>query len=71
MSFLSHRPIIQPDRINLNSPSAAHAWEQKLHASQEQLRRAIAAVGDKASNVEKHLRGISTGSTGTDWDKPH
>ena len=70
MSFLPHRPlaqIVQADRINLHNPHAAAAWEQKLHADREQLRRAIAAVGDKASKVEKYLQAGSKG----DRDKPH
>ncbi|EJL78477.1 Protein of unknown function (DUF3606) [Polaromonas sp. CF318] len=70
MSFLSHRPVVQPDRINLHNPQAAAAWEQKLHADREQLRRAIATVGDKACNVEKYLQGKDSASAG-DRDKPH
>ena len=70
MSFLPHWPlaqIVQADRINLHNPHAAAAWEQKLHADREQLRRAIAAVGDKASKVEKYLHDGSKG----DRDKSH
>lgn len=76
MSFLSHRPVVQSDRINLNNPSAAQAWEQKLHADREQLRRAIATVGDKACNVEKYLQSHNA-DTGPDrtqapsGDRPH
>jgi hypothetical protein len=70
MSFLSHPPVVQPDRINLNNSSASTAWEQKLHASREQLRRAIATVGDKACNVEQYLRGKGGASNG-DRDTPH
>jgi len=70
MSFLPHRPLaqtVQADRINLHNPQAAAVWEQKLHADREQLRRAIAAVGDKASKVEKYLQD----GTARDGDKPH
>jgi len=70
MSFLSPPTVVQPDRINLNNPSATAAWERKLHTNREQLRRAIATVGDKASNVERYLRGHGT-ATGADGDKPH
>ena len=69
MSFLSHQPVVQADRINLHNPQAAAAWEQKLHADREQLRRAIAAVGDKASRVEKYLQGHA--ASAEDGDKPH
>jgi hypothetical protein len=51
------RPAIQPDRINLNDKANAYAWTLVLDVSQEQLRRAIAAVGDTAVNVKKYLRG--------------
>jgi|GEM_PF-811474 len=71
MSFLSHPPVVQPDRINLNNPSATAAWEQKLHANREQLRRAIATVGDKACNVEKYLQGTRASAFSGDRDKPH
>ncbi len=37
-------PGVQPDRIDVN-------------VSQEQLREAVAAVGDKAADVEMHLKG--------------
>jgi hypothetical protein len=70
MSFLSPPTVVQPDRINLNNPSATAAWERKLHASREQLRRAIATVGDKASNVERYLRGHNP-TAGADRDKTH
>jgi len=53
------RPAIQPDRINLNDKANAYAWTLVLDVSQEQLRRAIAAVGDTAVNVKKYLRGNS------------
>jgi len=69
MSFLSHQPVVQADRINLHNPQTAAAWEQKLHADREQLRRAIAAVGDKASRVEKYLQGHAASTE--DGDKPH
>jgi hypothetical protein len=69
MSFLSNQPI-EPDRINLHNPSAVAAWEKKLHTDREQLRRAIAAVGDKASNVDQYLHGKRSGAS-ADIDKPH
>lgn len=69
MGFLSLPPVVQPDRINLNNPSATAAWERKLHANREQLRRAIATVGDKACNVENYLKGRNASTA--DRDKPH
>ncbi|WP_411878405.1 DUF3606 domain-containing protein [Polaromonas sp. YR568] len=51
------KPAIQPDRINLNDKANTYAWTVVLDVSQEQLRRAIAAVGDTAGNVKNYLRG--------------
>jgi hypothetical protein len=57
--FLSQhaRPAIQPERINLNDKTNAQAWTLVLGVNLEQLRRAIAAVGDTGTNVKHYLRG--------------
>ncbi|WP_457278747.1 DUF3606 domain-containing protein [Polaromonas sp. P5_D5] len=47
----------QPARINLNDKATTAEWLRKLDVTQEQLREAVAAVGDKATNVEMHLKG--------------
>lgn len=47
----------QPERINLNDKATTAEWLKKLDVTQEQLREAVAAVGDKATNVEMHLKG--------------
>ena len=49
-------PGVQPERINLNDKATTAAWARKLDATWEQLREAVAAVGDKACNVEQHLK---------------
>ena len=51
------RPAIQPERINLNDKTNAQAWTLVLGVNLEQLRRAIAAVGDTGTNVKNYLRG--------------
>ncbi|MEO8020399.1 DUF3606 domain-containing protein [Polaromonas sp.] len=33
-------------------------WAKKLNVSDEQLREAIQALGDKATDVEMHLKGV-------------
>lgn len=45
------------ERIELQQPAQLEAWARKLDASAEQIREAVAAVGDKASDVEEHLKG--------------
>ena len=51
------QPGVQPDRIDINDPGACATWAKKLDSTKEQLRDAVAAVGDKAADVEMHLKG--------------
>ena len=50
-------PGVEPDRIDLEDEQAAAAWAKKLDTTPEQLREAVRAVGDKAADVEMHLKG--------------
>lgn len=51
------QPGVEPDRIDVNDPTACEQWARKLDATEEQLREAVAEVGDKATDVEMHLKG--------------
>jgi hypothetical protein len=44
-------------RIDLQNGASMHEWAKKLDATPEQLKEAVAAVGDLASDVEAHLKG--------------
>jgi hypothetical protein len=44
-------------RIDVQNESELREWARKLDASPEQIKEAIAAVGDSASDVEEHLKG--------------
>ncbi len=55
----------EPDRIDLNSDAARTEWATKLGVTQEQLKEAIRAVGDRATDVELHLKG-SRSTTNTE-----
>lgn len=57
MTSTHQQPGVQPDRINLNDKPGTEQWMKKLDVTNDQLREAIAAVGDKAANVELHLKG--------------
>lgn len=57
MTSTHQQPGVQPDRINLNDKPGTEQWMKKLDVTNDQLREAIAAVGDKATNVELHLKG--------------
>jgi hypothetical protein len=48
---------VQPDRIELSDPQALAQWAKQLDATPEQLREAVQAVGDRAADVEMHLKG--------------
>lgn len=50
-------PGVEPDRIDLNDPGAAAHWAKKLDTTVQQLRDAVATVGNVAADVEMHLKG--------------
>ena len=51
------QPGVEPDRIDVEDEQACAQWARKLDATEEQLREAVAAVGNKAADVEMHLKG--------------
>lgn len=44
-------------RIDVKSDEALAQWGKKLDVTAAQLKEAVAAVGDKAPDVEMHLKG--------------
>ncbi len=46
-----------PDRIAVSDPTSVAHWTKKLNVSEQQIQDAVAAAGDKASDVEMHLKG--------------
>ena len=48
---------VEPDRIDMNDPAACAQWAKKLDTTEQQLRDAVDAVGDRAADVEMHLKG--------------
>jgi hypothetical protein len=50
------------DRIDLNDQAACERWAKKLNVTHQQMREAIGAVGDNASDVEMHLKGVRSTS---------
>lgn len=50
--------MTQPDRIDVKDEQALQQWASKLDATPEQLREAVQAVGDRAADVEMHLKGV-------------
>ncbi len=56
------QPGVQPDRIPMDDEQALAQWAKKLDATPEQVREAVQAVGDKAADVEMHLKGARSTS---------
>ena len=59
---MANAPGAEPDRIDVQDQHALARWAKKLDASPEQLREAVQAVGDKAADVEAHLKGVRSSS---------
>ena len=53
----SNPPDIQPDRIDIQDEAAIAHWAKKLDTTSMQIADAVAEVGDKAADVEMHLKG--------------
>lgn len=62
---MTPQPGVEPDRIDLNDEADRKRWVKELDTTHEQLREAVAAVGDNAADVEMHLKG-SRSSTNSD-----
>jgi hypothetical protein len=59
---MAQQPGVEPDRIDLEDREAMSFWARRFDATPEQLREAVAAVGDKAADVEMHLKGARSTS---------
>lgn len=51
-------------RIGVNESYELRDWAKKFNCTAEQVRDAVKAVGDKASDVEMHLKGSHATSNG-------
>ena len=47
----------KPDHVDLNSDASLQEWAKKLAVTEAQLKEAVTAVGDRATDVEMHLKG--------------
>lgn len=47
----------EPARIRMDDEADVAQWAKKLDSTEEQLKDAVAEVGDKAADVEMHLKG--------------
>ena len=47
----------EPDRIDLASDASLAEWSKKLAVTEDQLKEAVSKVGDRATDVEMHLKG--------------
>jgi hypothetical protein len=49
-------------RVNVHESYELHDWSKKFDCTPEQLKEAVAAVGDRAADVEMHLKGSRSSS---------
>ncbi|CAB3910666.1 DUF3606 domain-containing protein [Achromobacter xylosoxidans] len=54
---LKNRGAQDRSRINVNEAHELHYWTNELDVSDEQLRKAVQAVGVSATAVREHLKG--------------
>ncbi|MET3515843.1 hypothetical protein ABIC63_003629 [Pseudacidovorax sp. 1753] len=57
------------ERIDVDSPEALERWGRKLDVTAAQLKEAVSAVGDKAPDVEMHLKGTRASTNDDQVDK--
>ena len=50
------------ERVNIHEDYELQDWSKKFDCTPEQLKEAVAAVGDKAADVEMHLKGSRSSS---------
>lgn len=50
------------NRINVHEDYELRDWATKFNASPEQIKEAVRAVGDRADDVEMHLKGSRASS---------
>jgi hypothetical protein len=55
------------DRVDLSSPESVARWTRELDVTRDQLAAAVGAVGNRAADVEMHLKGsrVSTNADKT------
>ena len=58
-----------PDRIDIQSDAALTEWAGRFDVSPDQLKEAVVAVGDAASDVELHLKGTRSSSNEAQVEK--
>ncbi len=51
------------DRIDTVSDESLRVWAKRLAVSPDQIKAAVAQVGDRASDVELHLKGSRSTTT--------
>ena len=54
-----------PDRIDIEDPDSLARWTRELDTTDEQLKAAVAEVGNRAADIEMYLKGARS-STNAD-----
>lgn len=56
------------NRVSVDDQADVQKWAKKLNVTPDQIKEAVAAVGDHADNVEMHLKGTRA-TTNADQEK--
>jgi hypothetical protein len=69
--MFNHKPANEREwRIDVKDEYALCAWARHFNASQERVREAVQAVGDRADKVGQHLAGADRSSRSYRGDRP-
>jgi hypothetical protein len=59
MAYVFEKIPARRSRIELGNPKEVSWWSKRFGCSEEQLRQAVAEVGDSAAQVEQLLDGMA------------
>lgn len=68
MSSAENTPSPATERIDVHSDQALADWSRRLDTTAEQLKTAVAEVGDAATDVELYLKGTRSSTNDTRVD---
>lgn len=63
-------PVRDSDRIDVTHDFAMCAWARHFNVSENDVRAAVAIVGDKAIRVKEHLSASGRGGSGPQRERP-
>ncbi|RZL66332.1 MAG: DUF3606 domain-containing protein [Variovorax sp.] len=68
MTSNGNTPSTATERIDIQSDQSLADWSKRLDTTSEQLKTAVAEVGDAATDVELYLKGTRSSTNDTRVD---